>query len=154
MKYNGSYQEYDVNTSTNVMIPMKDNVYLATDLYFPALDGNIAPEKFPVVLVRTPYDKSAPKAVVDAKFLARRGYVCAMQDVRGRFSSEGEWYPFAKEAPDGFDTVEWLGTQKWSDGKVGTMGDSYAGSDQAALATLNPPFIPFIVTNLKSSKDV
>ena len=151
MKYNGSYQEYDVKASTNVMIPMKDNVSLATDLYFPALDGNIVPEKFPVVLVRTPYDKSAPKAILDAKFLARRGYVCAMQDVRGRFSSEGEWYPFAKEAPDGFDTVEWLGAQKWSDGKVGTMGDSYAGSDQAALATLNPPHLSTMIVSVGAS---
>ena len=74
-----------------------------------------------------------------------------MQDVRGRFSSEGEWYPFDKEAPDGYDTVEWLGAQKWSDGKVGTMGDSYAGSDQAALATLNPPHLSTMIVSVGAS---
>ena len=93
----------------------------------------------------------AESAVRDAKFLARRGYVCALQDVRGRFASEGEWYAFAKEAPDGYDTVEWLGTQPWSDGKVGTMGDSYAGSDQAALATMDPPHLSTMIVAVGAS---
>ncbi len=151
MQYEGSSQQYDVVAETNVMVPARDGVGLATDLYFPAEGGRRAEGRFPVVLVRTPYDKAAPKGALDARFLARRGYVCAMQDVRGRFASEGEWYAFAKEAPDGYDTVEWLGTQPWSSGKVGTMGDSYAGSDQAALATLDPPRLATMIVAVGAS---
>ena len=77
--------------------------------------------------------------------------VCAIQDVRGRFQSEGEWYAFAQEAQDGYDTVEWLGTQTWSTGKVGTMGDSYAGSDQSALATLAPPHLGTMIVAVGAS---
>ena len=75
----------------------------------------------------------------------------AIQDVRGRFKSEGDWLPFFDEAEDGYDTVEWLGAQPWSDGKVGTMGDSYAGSDQAALATLNPPHLSTMIVAVGAS---
>ena len=151
MNYQGSHQQYDVVSESNVMVPARDGVGLATDLYFPATGGCRADGKFPVVLVRTPYNKAAPGAVLDARYLARRGYVCAMQDVRGRFESEGVWYAFAKEAPDGYDTVEWLGTQPWSTGRVGTMGDSYAGSDQAALATLDPPHLSTMIVGVGAS---
>ncbi|MCX8212994.1 MAG: CocE/NonD family hydrolase [SAR202 cluster bacterium] len=151
MTYQGSVQQYSVIRKTDVMIQMRDGVQLATDLYMPAAGGEAAAGEFPTVLVRTPYNKVAESAVRDAKFLARRGYVCALQDVRGRFASEGEWYAFAKEAPDGYDTVEWLGSQSWSDGKVGTMGDSYAGSDQAALATMDPPHLSTMIVAVGAS---
>jgi putative CocE/NonD family hydrolase len=118
---------------------------LATDLYFPAQDGERASRRFPVILERTPYDKASPRNTANGAYFARRGYVCAIQDVRGRFASEGEWYPFALEAPDGYDTVEWLATQPWCDGQVGTMGGSYSGSDQSALATLNPPHLKTMI---------
>ena len=75
----------------------------------------------------------------------------AIQDVRGRFRSEGEWYPFAHEAPDGYDAVEWLAAQPWSDGKVGTTGRSYPGSAQAALATLNPPHLSTMIVDVGAS---
>ena len=137
----GSAAIYDVLAEREVMVPMRDGVRLATDLYFPALDGQRAPGRFPVLLERTPYNKHGLGGVKTAKFFARHGYVTAIQDVRGRFASEGEWYAFALEGPDGYDTVEWLGTQEWSDGKVGTIGLSYSGSDQHALATLHPPHL-------------
>ena len=89
--------------------------------------------------------------MTNGSYYARRGYVCAIQDVRGRFVSEGEWYPFAKEAPDGYDTVEWLAAQEWSDGQVGTMGASYCGSDQSALATLNPPHLSTMIVAVGAS---
>ena len=143
--YQGSHQGYDVICESNVMIPMRDRIGLATDIYLPATSGQVADGNFPVILERTPYDKASPTNVTKAKYFARRGYVCAMQDVRGRFKSEGEWYAFAKEAPDGYDTVEWLGTQAWSTGQVGTMGDSYAGSNQGALATLSPPHLATMI---------
>lgn len=137
----GSAAIYDVVAERDVMVTMRDGVRLATDLYFPGIGGNRAPGRFPVLLERTPYNKYGPGDVAMAKFFARHGYVTAVQDVRGRFASEGEWYAFALEGPDGYDTVEWLGTQDWSDGKVGTIGLSYSGSDQHALATLNPPHL-------------
>ena len=149
--YRGSHQQYDAICQSNVMIPMRDGVCLATDIYFPALGGQSVAEKFSVILERTPYDKAAAGNVTNGAYYARRGYVCAIQDVRGRFASDGEWYPFAKEAPDGYDTVEWLAAQEWSDGKVGTMGGSYCGSDQSALATLNPPHLTTMIVAVGAS---
>ncbi len=143
--YAGSHQQYGVACQSNLMIPMRDGVRLATDLYFPTQDGARATGRFPVILERTPYDKASPRSVANGAYFARRGYVCVIQDVRGRFESEGEWYPFAREAPDGYDTVEWLAAQPWSDGQVGTMGGSYCGSDQSALATLNPPHLKTMI---------
>ena len=136
--YEGSQQQYGSVRESDVVMKTRDGVSLAADIYFPAVDGRRAEGRFPVILERTPYDKTAPGQATKGRYYARRGYVCAIQDVRGRFQSEGEWYAFAKEAPDGYDAVEWFGTQPWSNGKVGTMGDSYGGSDQAALATLRP----------------
>jgi putative CocE/NonD family hydrolase len=151
MPYQGSAQQYTALVQKNVMLTMREGVKLATHLYFPSIDGRIAEGKFPVILERTPYDKDRPDQVVNGQYFARRGYVCAVQDVRGRFASEGEWYAFAKEAPDGYDTVQWLGSQPWSDGQVGTMGASYAGSDQSALATLNPSHLKSMVVAVGAS---
>ena len=149
--YEGSAQNYSVVCDRNVMLPARDGVGLATDIYHPAVDGEKSEGPFPVILERTPYDKASLSNVANAKYFARRGYVCAVQDVRGRYRSEGEWYAFAKEAPDGYDTVEWLGTQPWSDGKVGTMGGSYCGSDQSALATLDPPHLAAMIVSVGAS---
>ena len=149
--YAGSHQQYDVICESNVMAPMRDGVRLAADIYRPALGGRPADGPFPVILERTPYDKSLPRSAAQAKYYARRGYVCVSQDVRGRFESEGEWYAFAKEAPDGYDTVEWLAAQPWSNGRIGTKGGSYAGSDQSALATLNPPHLETMVVAVGAS---
>ena len=149
--YQGSHQQYDVLCRSNVMIASRDGVNLATDLYFPARGGSLAEGQFPVILERTPYNKAATRQVAKGKYFARRGYVCAIQDVRGRLRSEGDWHPFAEEAPDGYDTVEWLGTQPWSTGKVGTMGDSYAGSNQSALATLDPPHLSTMIVGVGAS---
>ena len=75
--YEGSHQQYDSLCETNVMMPMRDGVGLATDIYFPATGGRRAEGEFPVILERTPYDKAAPRAVTKGKYFARRGYVCA-----------------------------------------------------------------------------
>ena len=149
--YSGSAQTYDALCDQDVMIPARDGTGLATDIYFPAVGGERAEGPFPVVLERTPYDKRAAGSVTNGKYFARRGYVCAIQDVRGRFASEGEWYAFAKEAPDGYDTIEWLGAQPWSNGKVGTMGGSYCGSDQSAAATLDPPHLATMIVSVGAS---
>ena len=149
--YQGSHQQYDVICQSNLMVPMRDGVCLATDIYFPALRGHAVSGKFPVILERTPYDKAGAGNVTNGSYFARRGYICVIQDVRGRFASEGEWYPFAKEAPDGYDTVEWIAAQEWSDSQVGTMGGSYCGSNQSALATLDPPHLKTMIVAVGAS---
>ena len=149
--YEGSPIAYDVAYEKNIRVPMRDGVRLAADIYYPALGDAPADGEFPVILERTPYDKAAPRMVHNGKYLARRGYICIYQDVRGRFESEGQWYPFANEAPDGYDTVEWIAAQPWSNGKIGTMGGSYAGSDQCALATLNPPHLATMIVAVGAS---
>lgn len=150
-QYSGSHQQYGVTCNQDVMVPMRDGVSLATDIYLPDSGTHPAQARFPVILERTPYNKRSAGAVTNGKYFARRGYVCVIQDVRGRFESQGEWYPFAKEAPDGYDTVEWLGTQSWSDGQIGTMGGSYSGSDQSALATLDPPHLATMIIAVGAS---
>ncbi len=150
-EFEGSAAEYGVAIRRNVMVEMRDGANMATDLYFPAIGETLATGEFPAILERTPYDKLAARQTTRGKFFARRGYVVAIQDVRGRFASEGEWHPFGEEAEDGFDTVEWLGAQEWCNGKVGTMGDSYAGSDQAALATLDPPSLATMIVAVGAS---
>ena len=122
----------------DVMVPLRDGVRLATDLHFPP-GWSEDDEPLPVVLARTPYDKLAQDEM--AAGCARHGYIFASQDVRGRYQSEGEFYPFAHEAPDGYDAVEWLAEQPWCNGKIGTIGQSYVAAVQNALATLNPPHL-------------
>ncbi len=150
-EYSGSHQQYGVTCDQDVMVPMRDGVSLATDLYMPAVGSRRARGRFPVIVERTPYNKRSAAAATNGKYFARRGYVCAIQDVRGRFESDGEWYPFAREAPDGYDTVEWLGAQPWSNGQVGTFGGSYSGSDQSALATLDPPHLATMIIAVGAS---
>ena len=145
----GSWMEYDVVVEQNVPVPMRDGVALAADIYRPARDGKPAEGRFPVVMERTPYDKEGKAN--EGRYFARRGYVAVMQDVRGRFHSKGEWYAFAREAPDGYDSVEWVAAQPWCDGNVGTMGGSYCGSDQSALATLNPPHLRAMIVAVGTS---
>jgi putative CocE/NonD family hydrolase len=126
----------------DVPIPMRDGSRLATDLYFPAEPGI-----YPVLLERTPYGKhqSIMVSIQAPQFLARHGFVVAIQDTRGRYASEGDWYPFRDEAwaerQDGYDSVEWLAAQSWSNGKVGSFGGSFAGFNQYLLAGELPPHL-------------
>jgi putative CocE/NonD family hydrolase len=137
----GSAHSFEVVIERDVMVTMRDGARLATDIYRPARGGVAVSGRFPVLLERTPYDKGPARFAVTARFFAEHGYVVLIQDVRGRGGSEGEWYAFAREAPDGYDTIEWAGTQPWSSGKVGTMGTSYMAATQSAAATLNPPHL-------------
>lgn len=133
----------------NVMVPMRDGVRLATDVYLP--DGAIdAP--LPVLLERTPYDKRgtnhADFSVADevplskpeiARIFAANGYAFVLQDCRGRYASEGMFRKYLSEAEDGADTLAWIMRQPWCNGRIGTLGLSYSAHVQAALATLDPP---------------
>ncbi len=142
-----SRPEHDVVIVRNVMVRMRDGTALATDLYRPARNGEPLTGRFPVVLTRTPYDKSAPRAIEESEFWARRGYVRAIQDVRGRYASEGRFYLLRDEGPDGYDTVEWLAAQPWCDGQVGMIGTSYLAWVQNAAAAHNPPHLRAIWPN-------
>src|SRR5215469_6675351 len=131
----------------DVMVPARDGVLLATDIYRPDGAG-----PFPVLLERTPYNKSAAsrsertataatpwsRAEVAAYFL-RQGYAVVYQDCRGRYRSGGKFTKYLSEAADGFDTLAWLARQSWCNGRIGTFGLSYAAHTQAALGCLDPP---------------
>lgn len=135
----------DVVVLKDVMVPMRDGVKLATDLYLPAKDGRPLEGKFPVVLQRTPYDKENQFYKDPATFFAGHGYLSVIQDCRGRFRSGGEFFPMRDEAEDGYDTVEWLARHPSSSGKVGTYGVSYMGWVQLQMATLNPPSLATMI---------
>jgi len=135
----------DVVVLKDVMVPMRDGVELATDLYLPAENGRPMEGKFPVVLQRTPYDKENQFYKDPATFFARHGYLSVIQDCRGRFRSGGEFFPMRDEAEDGYDTVEWLARHPYSSGKVGTYGVSYMGWVQIQMATLNPPSLATMI---------
>ena len=124
------------------LVPMRDGARLAIDLYFPRGPSS----GLPVVLERTPYNKAIVGA--SAKFWTARGYVYAIQDVRGRFRSEGRFEPFLREGPDGFDTIEWLARQPWCSGKVGTIGASYDALVQWQAAVEQPPHLAAMVVNV------
>ncbi len=134
---------YQIASIKDVMVPMRDGVKLATDIYFPAQGDVRAEGKFPVVLERTPYDKSAGS--VAAAHLVPHGYIVIFQDVRGRYKSEGRWRPIRDDPNDGFDTARWIGAQSWCNGSIGTMGSSYGGATQHALAIANAPYIKAMV---------
>ena len=129
-------QPYGVVVQTDMMVPMRDQVSLATDVYLPTKDGKPLAEKLPAILMRTPYDKSGPKA--HAEYFAAHGYAFVVQDTRGRYRSEGVWHMLTDDGRDGFDTCNWIGNQSWSNGKLGTIGTSYVGGTQHALAMENP----------------
>jgi len=136
-----SQPKYDVVIDSGVLIPMRDDIHLATDIYRPDTSG-----KFPNVLIRTPYKKEMSE--LQGMFYARRGYVCAIQDCRGRFASEGVWNPFFNEPNDGYDAIEWLAAQPWSNGKVGMIGASYVGWVQWWAARNRPPHLVTIIPNV------
>jgi putative CocE/NonD family hydrolase len=127
----------EVIVQKNVTITVRDGTKLAADVYLPAKGGDALDGKFPTILARTPYNKDGTKA--DAEWFASRGYVAVMNDVRGRYASEGKWRMILDDPNDGYDVVQWITKQPWSSGKVGTIGTSYVGGTQHALACANPP---------------
>ena len=122
------------------MVPARDGVRLATDVYVP---GN-AQGPVPVMLVRTPYDKTA--APWNYFNFVRRGYALAVQDVRGRSASEGDFLPCYHEVEDGDDTLNWLAGQEWSNGRVGMIGGSYLGYVQWCAAASGNPHLQALVS--------
>ena len=134
-----------------VMVSMRDGVQLATDVYMPVGQG---PGPFPVVLERTPYNKGGCENDL-ALYYAKRGYVSLRQDERGKFQSEGRYYYLFDngwgERRDGYDTIEWAGTQPWSNGKVGTIGGSFTCLNQYLTAPTRPPHLAAMVCSQTAS---
>ena len=129
-----SAEQAQVTVERGVAVRMRDGVTLRADIYRPTQDG-----KYPVLLQRTPYNKAGE---IDFGYkAAARGYVVIVQDVRGRYTSEGEWYPFLHESQDGYDTVEWAASLPDSNGKVGMFGGSYVGATQMLTAIAHPPHL-------------
>ena len=123
----------------NLRVPMRDGKTLAADVHRPDAEG-----KFPTVLIRTPYDRRNEALANGARF-ARRGYAVVAQDVRGRFDSEGTFFPLIHEERDGSDTLDWIAEQPWSDGNVGMIGGSYVGWVQWYAAKSGNPHLKAII---------
>ncbi|HUU27647.1 MAG TPA: CocE/NonD family hydrolase [archaeon] len=119
---------FRVKAEFDIKVPMRDGTLLSTDVYRPDTSG-----AFPVLLMRTPYNNFDPGT---GYYFAERGYTVVLQDVRGKYDSEGSFYPLSNEAADGYDTQTWCGTRAWSNGKVGTFGGSYVGATQWLPASL------------------
>jgi putative CocE/NonD family hydrolase len=131
-----------VDVERSVMVPMRDGVKLATDVYRPKdLSGPL-----PTVLIRLPYDKAHYNgAIQPAEFFASHGYAVVVQDVRGKFASEGTYHIYEGDLTDWPDTFDWVAAQPWSTGKVGTFGCSYLGEGQILAAqTRNPHHVAAI----------
>jgi putative CocE/NonD family hydrolase len=138
-------QQFSVLVQDGVKVKMRDGVNLAADIYRPDTGG-----KFPVLLQRTPYNRAGGAS--EAVKVASHGYVVILQDTRGRFDSEGEFYPFRYESQDGYDTVEWAAALPYSDGKVGMFGGSYVGATQMLAAISVPPHLVSIFPYVTASE--
>ena len=129
--------EYDVEENYRIPVPMRDGINLYADIYHPITDKNI-----PTILVRIPYSLTLTNSVKSeaiARFWARRGYHVVIQATRGRYQSEGEFYPLRNERNDGVDTLNWLSSQAWYDGRLGMWGGSAFGHTQWVLADQENP---------------
>jgi putative CocE/NonD family hydrolase len=133
-QYVSAVESLAVTIEQGVSVKMRDGTVLRADIYRPKAEG-----KFPVLLQRTPYDKNG--AFTFGLRAAALGYVVIVQDVRGRYTSEGEWYPFKHESDDGYDTVEWAASLPYSDGRIGMFGGSYVGATQMLTAIAHPPHL-------------
>ena len=137
---------YKVAVDKNVPVPMRDGVQLAADVYRPD-----APGTFPVIVLRTPYNKATPDEVQNSTWYAERGYVVVNEDVRGRFASGGDYYTYRNEAHDGFDTDAWAATQPWSNGRLGTLGGSYLGYTGLTQAIGGHPALKAVATDVTTT---
>ena len=136
----GSYSaaKYELTERRGVMVAVRDRVRLSSDIYAPTIS-----QKLPSLLSILPYDKSNFRK--NARWFAQRGYVVVVVDTRGRFNSEGTFDLFdPKHKTDGYDLVEWIARQPWSNGKVGMIGGSYSGWEQWWTATEVPTHLTAI----------
>ena len=140
---------YPVRFEPNIPVMLRDGTITYADLCRPDAEG-----PFPGLLQRTPYDKSSGTSrtgMLDAIRAAMSGYAVVIQDTRGRYSSDGEFYAFADEVNDGYDSVEWVAGQPWCTGKVGMYGSSYVGATQWLAAKSKPPSLACISPGFTAS---
>ncbi len=140
-------EQLTLSVDRNVPVPMRDGVVLFADVYRPA-----GPGPYPTLLQRTPYDKQNVGASVPFIFrAAESGYAVVVQDVRGRFASEGAFLAFVNERQDGYDTLEWLSAQPWCNGNIGMFGGSYVGLTQWQAAISGHPALKAIAPNITAA---
>lgn len=132
---------YGVINARNCGMTTRDGVWLATDIWRPARNGEPLPGPFPAILLRTPYNRARPSHQELCEFFAGQGYLTVIQDCRGRYQSEGDFILLANEGADGYDTIEWLASLPFCDGNVGTYGTSYLAWVQNAAAIERPPHL-------------
>jgi uncharacterized protein len=131
----------DRTVQKDVSVKMRDGTILRADVFLPASEG-----RFPVLVYRTPYGKhNAPADWTTFKKAVARGYAVAIEDVRGRYASDGDFDPYRNEGRDGYDTIEWAAAETWSNGSVGTFGLSYPGAVQWLAAIEDPPHLKAMV---------
>lgn len=120
----------------DVAVPMRDGVVLRAHVFHPVgLAGAL-----PAILIRQPYGRDDhPLMHARGRYWARKGYVCVVQDVRGKYGSGGRWEPIVHEADDGWDTLDWMASRPWCNGDIGMVGESYHGITQWAVASLGHP---------------
>jgi hypothetical protein len=131
----------------DVRVPMRDNVRLSANVFRPAGGG-----RFPTILLRTPYGKGTELPSGYQSFI-NHGYAVVLQDVRGRYGSGGVFDVLNQEGPDGYDTLNWIAAQPWSDGQVGMIGGSYLGIAQWRVALLNNPHLKAIFPVVSGSDE-
>ena len=138
---------YGLKFEADVPVVVRDGTKTYADVYRPD-----APGRFPALLTRTPYDKSEVERNSGfGRFFAQRGYVSIIQDCRGTFRSEGAVNFLVPEAEDGFDALEWIDRQPWSDGQVGSWGTSWSGWTQTAMAALGPKNLKAMIPNMSGA---
>ena len=136
-----SSPDHEVRTLIDLAITMRDGIRLSANVFLPTEEG-----RWPVILERSPYGaKNDDWYVKRALYFASRGYAYVLQDVRGRFDSEGHFHPWDQEINDGRDTLDWCGTQRWSTASVGMMGMSYMGLVQWLAAPTGSPYLKTII---------
>jgi uncharacterized protein len=132
-----------------VGIPVRDGIELAADVYLPAP----AERPAPAIVQSTPYDKSNESWFApEARFYQARGYAYVIHDSRGRGKSEGEWRAFVNDGPDGHDVIEWVASQEWCTGRVGTTGISYDGWTQWAIANEQPAHLTCMISTAAAGR--
>jgi putative CocE/NonD family hydrolase len=139
---------YGIVLSKDVSLSMRDGIRLATDVYRPGRDGELVEGRYPTIVCITPYDKTERRYTEIADFFVPHGYAVVLQDMRDRHRSEGTKEYFHSVTPhtgeDGYDTIEWIAAQPWSNGRTGMVGSSYAAITQIRTALERPPHLTAI----------
>ncbi len=136
-----------MRTYFDVRVPMRDGVELSTDIWLPD-----SQRQYPTILIRTPYQKAPQFRRYQLSYFIENGYAVVLQDVRGRGHSDGEFHFYFGEGEDGYDTIEWVAQQQWSNGGVGTSGGSYLGTVQWLAALERPPHLRCMIPTAPSGR--